>query len=1138
MKRPLAVRVCSSLGILCLLFPLLSLAQQTAPKDLAPAQTVPVPPASDKDPIQIPSSPAQSDNKPASPPPSAPKDTAEAGPAQAPTPPDYSQEAYVVEFYRQSMRFENDGTGRDELEARIKVVSESGVQALGQLKIGYSALSDKLDIDYVRVRKADGSVVVAQESAVQDLTIPDAPVYTDYHQKHVSVPSLRPGDVLEYHYVRNTVNPLTPGQFWTSFNFADRGIILDEELEINVPKNRQLKLKTKPGFDPKISDDGDRRIYRWTHSRLNDDDEEAAAKKKKKTKRKRSREEDEIPSVELTTFQSWEELGAWYASLERDRRFPDAAVKSKADQLVAGKTTDMDKVKALYDYVSRNFRYVSLSLGLARYQPHAASEVLSNGYGDCKDKNTLLASLLQAEGFQSTSVLIGSQHKLDPDVPSPSQFDHVITRVPVDGKEIWLDSTNGVAPFRMLSANLRNKQALAVSLDGKAVLVWTPTELPFETYDRTNLDASINDTGKFTGHVSMTVRGDSELVMRFTLRQLPSNKWKDFFEFVIRRSGMNNAEVTNVKVGDPTNPDTPLQIDFDMSVSNYFDWSAPEAKFTVPLTMITLPDVDDDDSNPSPKPIKLGDTHDAQIVVKLGIPEKYSVRAPIGIDVKRDYAEYHSSYKYEAGALTSDRTLKLLAREVPYARLADYSAFRRAVGADEAQQILLENKAPGSGGVGANESADDLNDSAMQALHNDHYELAVDLFQRTLKLKPDHKTAWENLGLAYLSLNQNDRAIEAFKKQIALNAYDEFAYTYLGVAYQREQKYDDAIQQFQKQIEINPLDQRAHANLGTLYSSQKKFADALPELQKATDIDPKNPLLQVSLGEAYVATGETVKGMAAFEKAISIAPSPVIWNNIAYALSEQNVQLDRADKYIDAAISAVGTQLRDVGLDNLRTQDLGTTNLLFGMWDTKGWIAFKRGDLDAAEQWILPAWLASGRGDEAQHLGEIYEKRGKRDEAVRYYIDSLAVESPGTEARARLTALGVKKDIDRKVADAKSELARQNTIPLDHQAKGAADFFLLVAPGRVEQAKFIKGDSDLKGTSEMLQKTNVRMEFPKDSQVHVPRRASVVCGTVTKDGSKPANGKDEAATTDSASPGTTGPCVLELKPADSVRGLD
>ncbi len=119
--------------------------------------------------------------------------------------------------------------------------------------------------------------------------------------------------------------------------------------------------------------------------------------------------------------------------LSATRRQPDDAVKAKAAELVQGKTDDMEKVKALYDYVSRNIRYVSLSFGLGRIQPHAASEVLANGYGDCKDKNTLLAALLQSQGIESSSVLIGVERKLDPDVPSPSQFDHVITRVPVGG---------------------------------------------------------------------------------------------------------------------------------------------------------------------------------------------------------------------------------------------------------------------------------------------------------------------------------------------------------------------------------------------------------------------------------------------------------------------------------------------------------------------------------------------------------------------------------------------------------------------------------------------------------------------------------------------------------------------------------
>ena len=128
------------------------------------------------------------------------------------------------------------------------MISESGVQALGQLKIGYSALSDKLDIVYVRVRKPDGTVVTAQESAIQDLTTPNAPVYTDYHEKHVSVPSLRPGDVLEYQVVRTIVNPLAPNQFWTTFNFAEKGVVLDEQLEINVPKARHIKSEDQAGL--------------------------------------------------------------------------------------------------------------------------------------------------------------------------------------------------------------------------------------------------------------------------------------------------------------------------------------------------------------------------------------------------------------------------------------------------------------------------------------------------------------------------------------------------------------------------------------------------------------------------------------------------------------------------------------------------------------------------------------------------------------------------------------------------------------------------------------------------------------------------------------------------------------------------
>ena len=147
-------------------------------------------------------------------------------------------------------------------------------------------------------------------------------------------------------------------------------------------------------------------------------------------------------------------------------------------ELTAGLSTDLEKLDALYEYVATNFRYVSLSFGVGRYQPHAAAEVLHNQYGDCKDKHTLLASLSDSIGLHASAALINSAVALDPDFPSPSQFDHVMTRVSVGSEEVWLDATTEVAPFRLLSPGLRKKQTLVVDPSGAARLAESPATTP------------------------------------------------------------------------------------------------------------------------------------------------------------------------------------------------------------------------------------------------------------------------------------------------------------------------------------------------------------------------------------------------------------------------------------------------------------------------------------------------------------------------------------------------------------------------------------------------------------------------------------------------------------------------------------
>src|SRR5580765_8422931 len=351
---------------------------------------------------------------------------------------DYAQESFVIEQMHSHYRFEADGTGRKETTARIRVQSEAGVQQWGQLLEGYNSANERVEIPYVRVLKEDGTIVKADDDSVQDLSAPierEAPVYTDYRQKHITVPGLRPGEVLEYDMVTVIHTPLAAGQFWTEYEFDKSNIDLDETVDVDVPVGRSLKLKCKPGLDPKITEGNGRRIYHWSSTHLEREDDSKDKKKKKR------RPDDDRPDVQMTTFETWEQIGRWYASLEKDRRAPSPEVRAKAAELTKGLNTDIAKTEGLYDYVAKNFRYVSLSLGVGRYQPHAASDVLHDQYGDCKDKHTLLASMLEAEGLHASSVLINSARKLDPDMPSPSQFDHVITLLPLNGNEVWMDST-------------------------------------------------------------------------------------------------------------------------------------------------------------------------------------------------------------------------------------------------------------------------------------------------------------------------------------------------------------------------------------------------------------------------------------------------------------------------------------------------------------------------------------------------------------------------------------------------------------------------------------------------------------------------------------------------------------------------
>jgi tetratricopeptide (TPR) repeat protein len=1021
---------------------------------------------------------------------------------------DYSQEAYIIEHYRSIYHFENDGTGRRETIARVRVQSEAGVQQWGQIQFGYNSANERVEIAYVRVIKADGSVVKAGEDAVQDLSAPieqQAPVYTDFRQKHITVPGLRPGETLEYDIATIIHTALAPGQFWADYQFDKTDINLDEEVDIDVPATRQIKVKNKSGMDPKITEASGRRLYHWTNSHLERDDDQK--EKDKDKKKKKHTEEDQFPDIQVTSFTSWEQIGLWYADLEKDRRAPSPEVRAKAEELTKGLTNELDKVQALYDFVSKNFRYVSLSLGVGRYQPHASGDVLHNQYGDCKDKHTLLASLLEAEGLHANSVLINSSRKLDPDVPSPSQFDHVITMLPMgsgkDAQEVWMDTTAEVAPFRLLAYTLRKKQALVVPPAGTGAphLEETPADTPMPDTEVAEVDGKINEIGKLEVHVHYTFRGDEELMLRSIFRRVPEAQWQRVIESV--NSGIG-GDITNLKVSDPAAIREPFTMSYDVSKPNYLDWSKKKSELILPLCQFNLPDFgngDDSDNNSDSEPLKLGPKAEYVYKIKLEVPEKYKVHAPIPLTVERDYSDYDATYTLEGRTFSASRTLTVTKDELPNARTEDYQAFRRAVTSDLGQVLSLESTVAGTPTAPPDMKADDLVESGRAAMANGNYSMAIMLLKRATEVDPKNKYAWNNLGIAYLDTRDNEDAIAALNKQIGVNPYDEYAYNNLGRAYWQERKYDDAVTAFHKQLEINPLDKFAHSNLGSMYSEWHKYDLAAPELEKATSLTPDNPELQVALGNAYLNLGEDDRALATFDHAVELSATPLVWNNVAYQLSLKKSHLDRAQQYAESAVSATSAALRNLSLDRLTQQELPLVSSLVAYWDTLGWVYFGEGNLDKAEKYVSAAWRLGQHGEVGDHLGQIYEKEGKRDKAVTTYELSLTGLRPPPETQEHINAL-VKDDA--KLGDRAKPiqtLQSERTIDLGKAKEtGTADFFVLLSgsagtPAKVEAVKFISGEEKLKVYTDALRTAAYQVTFPDDTPIKVLRRGVLSCST-------------------------------------------
>ena len=706
-----------------------------------------------------------------------PKDAASANHNISSPAPDYSAEPIVVERYDTVYKMAADGTGSKLTTVVGKVQTEAAAKQLSIVGVAYASNSEHVEFSYVRVRHPNGTVTETPVSDALDMPAPvtqQAPFYSDLKQRQIPVRGLQPGDTIEWEAKSVRTRAEAPGQFWGAESFGEDGVFLSLTIELRVPKNIYINVWS-PKNKPTETVEEDERVFRWVSSQKKPTvGKEADAEKERKKKEVWTAEQEldakegKLPSVAWSTFKSWEAVGAWYQGLESDRIVPDAAVKAKVAELTAGKTTEEEKVRAVYGYVATQIRYIGVAFGIGRYQPHHAAEVLENQYGDCKDKHTLLAAMLSALGLHPNAVLIGAGVRFNEAVPSPGSFNHLITTVPVEGQQVWLDTTAEVAPYRALLYGLRGKKALVVADAGVAKVETTPAALPFPSFQKLEAVGTLDKEGTSTSRLEWTMRGDEEIAVRAAFRQVSPAQYDQMVQQISKSIGFQGT-TSHAEVSRLEDTSTPMTMSYDYRREKSGDWD--NLKIIAQFAPIDLPGVDD--KEPPVQSIRLGVPRVETSTSAIKLPDGWGVELPEAVHSKSPYVALDETFRFDKGTIYAERRVEVLKEEIPVADWKSYKKWSNDAELAHEQwiQLVTNEHSVTTGSTDtpkkSSDEAAELVQSAYEAIKRHDLDAAKTKLDQAKELNENQAFLWSTYGYYHYQLGSMNAAVEDYRRELA-----------------------------------------------------------------------------------------------------------------------------------------------------------------------------------------------------------------------------------------------------------------------------------------------------------------------------------------------------------------------------------
>jgi tetratricopeptide (TPR) repeat protein len=1049
--------------------------------------------------------------------------------AAAPT---YAQEPIVIVRSDTRYHMEADGTGFMEKTVVARIQSEATLKQLGVLAVPFAAKSQHVEWMYARVRHGDGTVTETPVTGAIEMATPvtrEAPFYSDLKEMQLPLRDLRVGDTLEWQAKVVQTTAEAPGEFWGQETFQRDGVSLSQTVELEVPKDKYVTVwspGTKPVERVLTAGGGGEHIYTWAFEQTKPTvGPEAEAFKAAEKKRVRTAAEEldtregKLPDVAWTTFKSWEAVGAWYRGMEGDRMVADAEVKAKVAQLTAGKMTEQEKVQAVYAYVATQIHYIGVAFGIGRYQPHSAGDVLQNQYGDCKDKHTLLAAMLGALGLQPDAVLIGVGIRFNQAVPSPAAFNHLITRVEVDGKQVWLDTTAEVAPYGMLTYATRDHKALVVPATGVAMVETTPALPPFAPIETMDAKGTLDAQGTSVSRITLTFRGDDEVLMRTVLRQISAAQYDQFIQQFCAGIGYAGT-ASHMEISRVEDTSGPFTLSFDYKREKAGDWA--NYKTIAQLSPVDL--VKPDEKEPPVQSIELGVPRVETSHAEMKLPKGWGVELPEAVHEKSAYATYDETYRFDKGTMYADRRIEVLRERVPVSDWKSYSKFAEKADLGNEQYIQLTRSAAAkaadsaaagkdgaksdAGGPPApgenNAEAQKLVQKAYDAMQASDMALAETLLDQAKAINPKQAFLWSSYG--YLKFRKGDMrgAVADYQKELSLHPANTSVYPSLVQTQMALKEKDDAAASLKQWSLADPANATPALMLAQMQISDGKPEEAVKTAETALKLAPadsdakKSERLELMLGRAEIKAGAKAKGDETLTALLKGTDDTGLMNDAAYELADAGLELPLAEQTTRAALDKMEAQSRSWTLDENEMTLRQKSQLLQATWDTMGWVYFRAGKLAEAQNYVSAAWRGRLNAEVGGHLGEIAAARGEKNAALTDYelaqgtfanYDMMGVRTDPGAPQKKLMA---KADALRKsgartsVTDARTALQKLRTVPLGPAAgmNGVAEYKMLLSGDEVLRVE-PSGENTLAGGEARLKRTKLPGFMPTGSNAQL-----------------------------------------------------